>query len=58
VIVTSHGRYFLDRVVDRTVELKAGRLREFAGGTATMLRPSALHPEPVGRAKPRCDRPG
>ena len=32
VIVISHDRYFLDRVVERTLELKAGRLREFAGG--------------------------
>ncbi len=32
VIVISHDRYFLDRVVERTVELKAGRLREYAGG--------------------------
>ena len=32
VIVISHDRYFLDRVVERTLELKAGRLREYAGG--------------------------
>ncbi len=31
VIVISHDRYFLDRVVDRIWELKDGRLREFDG---------------------------
>jgi ATP-binding cassette subfamily F protein 3 len=31
VIVISHDRYFLDRVVDRIWELKDGRLREFEG---------------------------
>jgi ATP-binding cassette, subfamily F, member 3 len=32
VIVISHDRYFLDRVVDRIWELKAGCLSEFEGG--------------------------
>ncbi|HRF49892.1 MAG TPA: ABC-F family ATP-binding cassette domain-containing protein [Anaerolineales bacterium] len=32
VIVISHDRYFLDRVVERTLELKGGRLREYEGG--------------------------
>jgi ATP-binding cassette subfamily F protein 3 len=32
VIVISHDRYFLDRVVDRIWELKDGRLHEFEGG--------------------------
>lgn len=32
VLVVSHDRYFLDRVVDKVVELSDGRLREFAGG--------------------------
>ena len=30
----SHDRYFLDRVVDRVVELDDGELTEFAGGYA------------------------
>jgi len=37
VIVISHDRYFLDRVVRRTVELKAGRLREYVGGYSDYL---------------------
>ncbi len=32
VIVISHDRYFLDKVVDRVVELRDGSLREFDGG--------------------------
>ncbi len=34
VFVISHDRYFLDRVVDRVVELDDGELTEFAGGYA------------------------
>jgi ATP-binding cassette subfamily F protein 3 len=32
VCVISHDRYFLDRVVDRIVELDEGRLTEYLGG--------------------------
>ena len=32
VLVISHDRYFLDRVVDRIVDLREGRLSEYAGG--------------------------
>jgi ATPase subunit of ABC transporter with duplicated ATPase domains len=32
VLVVSHDRYFLDRVVDRVVALQDGRLHEFLGG--------------------------
>ena len=32
VLVISHDRYFLDRVVDRIVELRDGRLTEYLGG--------------------------
>ena len=38
VIVISHDRYFLDRVVDRTLELRDGRLREFKGGYTDYLQ--------------------
>jgi ATP-binding cassette subfamily F protein 3 len=37
VLVISHDRYFLDKVVDRVVELKDGRLREFPGGYTDYL---------------------
>ena len=32
VFVISHDRFFLDKVVDRIVELKEGSLTEFVGG--------------------------
>ncbi|HRQ39140.1 MAG TPA: ABC-F family ATP-binding cassette domain-containing protein [Chloroflexota bacterium] len=32
VLVISHDRYFLDKVVDRVVELEDGRLTEYTGG--------------------------
>lgn len=37
VLVISHDRYFLDRVVDRVVELRNGRLTEFIGGYTDYL---------------------
>ena len=32
VIVVSHDRYFLDRLVDRVIEIRDGELHRFAGG--------------------------
>ncbi len=37
VLVVSHDRYFLDRVVDRVIELKDGHLAEFSGGYTDYL---------------------
>ncbi|MBI1256804.1 MAG: ATP-binding cassette domain-containing protein [Chloroflexi bacterium] len=37
LVVISHDRYFLDRVVDRVVELEDGALRQFAGGYTDYL---------------------
>lgn len=37
VLVISHDRYFLDRVVDRIVELENGRLTEHIGGYSEFL---------------------
>jgi len=37
VLVISHDRYFLDRVVDRVVELRDGRLTEYIGGYTDYL---------------------
>jgi ATPase subunit of ABC transporter with duplicated ATPase domains len=31
-LVISHDRYFLDRVVERVVDLEGGALTEYAGG--------------------------
>jgi ATP-binding cassette subfamily F protein 3 len=37
VLVISHDRYFLDKVVDRIVELRDGRLGEYLGGYTDYL---------------------
>jgi ATP-binding cassette subfamily F protein 3 len=37
VLVISHDRYFLDRIVDRVIELKEGTLTEYAGGYSDYL---------------------
>lgn len=37
VLVISHDRYFLDKVVDRVVELQNGQLTEFIGGYTDYL---------------------
>lgn len=37
VLVISHDRYFLDKVVDRVVELRDGRLAEYLGGYTDYL---------------------
>ncbi|MBC8171862.1 MAG: ABC-F family ATP-binding cassette domain-containing protein, partial [Anaerolineae bacterium] len=38
VLVISHDRYFLDRVVDRIVELEDGSLTEYPGNYADFVR--------------------
>lgn len=40
VLVISHDRYFLDRVVDRIIELRDGMLSEFTGGYTDYLEAS------------------
>jgi ATP-binding cassette subfamily F protein 3 len=43
MLVVSHDRYFLDRVVDRVIELRDGQLTEYAGGyTDYLLASGAL----------------
>ncbi|MCB9418551.1 MAG: ABC-F family ATP-binding cassette domain-containing protein [Ardenticatenaceae bacterium] len=37
ILVISHDRYFLDKVVDRVVELRNGRFTEFLGGYTDYL---------------------
>lgn len=37
MLIISHDRYFLDRVVDRVAVLEDGRLREYAGGYTDYL---------------------
>src|SRR5690606_826448 len=37
VIIISHDRYFLDKTVDRVVELRTGRLSDYLGGYTDYL---------------------
>ena len=37
VLIISHDRYFLDQTVDRVVEIRAGTMKEFAGGYTEYL---------------------
>jgi ATP-binding cassette subfamily F protein 3 len=46
VIVISHDRYFLDRMCDRVIEVRAGELWRFDGGYSEWLAVQAL---PVGQ---------
>ncbi len=43
VLVISHDRYFLDKVVDRIVELRDGHLVEYLGGYTDYLEDTRLH---------------
>ncbi|MDE2820110.1 MAG: ABC-F family ATP-binding cassette domain-containing protein [Chloroflexota bacterium] len=36
-LIISHDRYFLDQTVDRVVEIRAGQMKEFAGGYTEYL---------------------
>jgi len=40
ILTISHDRYFLDRVVDRVVELNDGSLRGYPGGYTDYLKAS------------------
>lgn len=44
VLVISHDRYFLDRVVDRIVELKDGKLVNYSGGYSEYAGKVGLQP--------------
>src|SRR6266540_4028999 len=63
VVVVSHDRYFLDRVVDRIFELHEGELRVYEGGYSYYAeqaqrrnRPAAL-PEPPRRQDTKAQKP-
>ena len=44
ILTISHDRYFLDRVVDRVVELKDGGLRGYPGGYTEYLEATGRLP--------------
>ena len=47
LLVISHDRYFLDRVVDGVAELRAGQLTEFAGGYTDYLDAIRAGKQPI-----------
>src|SRR6185369_12673478 len=50
LLLVTHDRYFLDRVVDRIVELEHGRLTEYDGGYAQYLWKRAERDHAAGNA--------
>ncbi len=46
VLVISHDRYFLDRTVDRILNLENGRVREYIGGYSDYVEKSAATQSP------------
>ncbi len=57
VLVVSHDRYFLDRVVDHILELRFGGCRTWEGGYSRYATERRAEREPGGGAN-RPDRPG
>src|SRR5688572_14057331 len=51
LVLVTHDRYFLDRVVDRIVELDRGRLVSYAGGYGEYLEARAARLEAEGKAE-------
>ncbi len=60
VVVISHDRYFLDRVVDRIVEVRDASLTLYGGGYSAYLeqktRPAVAPPAPLEQPAGRRDR--
>jgi ATP-binding cassette subfamily F protein 3 len=66
VVVVSHDRYFLDRVVDRVFEIRDGELHVYEGGysyyaeqraRASQPAPMEMTRAPVKNPDPRSGRP-
>lgn len=45
IVIVSHDRYFLDRIIDTTVESKKGKLNVYAGNYSFYLEEKALREE-------------
>jgi ATP-binding cassette subfamily F protein 3 len=58
VLVVSHDRYFLDRVVDRIVELDEGTLEEYAGDYTYYAEEKTRRAAEKAAARQRAARPG
>ncbi len=53
VVLVTHDRYFLDRVVSRIVELEEGQLQVFAGGYGAYLEQKQAQLEAAGHRQER-----
>lgn len=56
VIVISHDRYFLDRIVDRIIEVRDGEARSFDGGYSAWVEAQRIPvapPTPASNPKPK-----
>ncbi len=53
VVLVTHDRYFLDRVVSRICELEEGQLQVFAGGYGAYLEQKQAQLEAAGRRQER-----
>ncbi|MEX0781165.1 MAG: ABC-F family ATP-binding cassette domain-containing protein [Dehalococcoidia bacterium] len=51
VVVVSHDRYFLDRLVDRILEVREGELRVFDGGYSYYAEQTAAQREPASAGR-------
>jgi ATP-binding cassette subfamily F protein uup len=51
ILFVTHDRYFLDRIVTRTIELSRGQLHSYAGGYGDYLEAKALRAEHEARAE-------
>jgi ATPase subunit of ABC transporter with duplicated ATPase domains len=56
ILVISHDRYFLDRVVDRIVELEDGTLTEYIGNYADYVEQKAARLQKIAEASARQKR--
>jgi ATP-binding cassette subfamily F protein 3 len=54
VLIISHDRYFLDRVVNRIVELDQGALTEYVGGYSDYQAAKAANPDKLSTSSPTC----
>ena len=47
LLLISHDRYFLDKIIDRVIELKNGKIHEYLGNYSTYLTNRDANDEPI-----------
>ena len=56
LVVISHDRAFLDRIANRTIEVRRGHVRSFSGNYSAFREWAALEEETLARARENYDR--